>query len=320
MSTGETLRLKVRAIAELTPRIRTFELVPPVRGDELPPFTAGAHLTIHLPSGLERQYSLCNDPAERHRYVIAVQREEAGRGGSEEMFRAVHVGDVLAVGGPRNLFPLHESGEEAVLIAGGIGVTPILAMARRLAAAGRPFSVLYLTRDAEATAFAEEFAGLAAAGVPVTIHHDGGDPGRVFDLAGFLAALPDSAHVYCCGPAGLMTAVAELDPARGDRMHFEHFTNADAAPQGGDQPFVVTLARSGRDIDIPADRSILDVLLEAGLDVDYSCGEGTCGTCITRLLGGEPDHRDRVLTPAEKADHIALCCSRARGPRLTLDL
>jgi ferredoxin-NADP reductase len=275
---------------------------------------------VHLPSGLERQYSLCNDPAERHRYVIAVQHEEAGRGGSEEMFRAVHVGDVLAVGPPRNLFPLHDGEEAAVLVAGGIGVTPILAMARHLAAAGRPFSVLYLSRDPEATAFAEEFAGLAAAGVPVTVHHDGGDPARAFDLGGFLAALPDTAHVYCCGPAGLMAAVAALGAGRGERMHFEHFSNADAAPKGGDRPFVVTLARSGRDIEIPADRSILDTLLEAGLDIDYSCTEGTCGTCITRLVSGEPDHRDRVLLPGERHDHIVLCCSRARGDRLVLDL
>ena len=318
---SENLALKVRAIAELTPRIRTFELVPPHRGTLLPAFTAGAHLTVHLPSGLERQYSLCNDPAERHRYCIAVQREEAGRGGSDEMFRAVQVGDVLTVGAPRNLFPLHDDTEEAaVLIAGGIGVTPILAMARHLSAAGRRFSVLYLTRDPEATAFADEFAALAAAGTPVTVHHDGGDPARAFDLGGFLAALPATAHVYCCGPAGLMAAVARLGADRGERMHFEHFANADAAAKSGDRPFVVRLARSGRDIEIPADRTILDTLLEAGLDIDYSCAEGTCGTCITRLLGGEADHRDRVLMPDEKIGSIAICCSRARGDRLVLDL
>lgn len=315
------LRLKVRAIAELTPRIRSFEFVPLMRGDELPAFTAGAHLTVHLPSGLERQYSLSNDPAERHRYVIAVQREEAGRGGSAEMFGAVHVGDVLAVGAPRNLFPLHDAGDEAaVLVAGGIGVTPILAMARHLAAVRRPFSVLYLVRDPEAAAFAEEFAALASTGVSVTLHHDGGDPARAFDLGGFLAALPDSAHVYCCGPAGLMAAVAALGAGRGERMHFEHFSNADGGAKSGDRPFVVTLARSGRDIAIPADRTILATLLEAGLDIDYSCTEGTCGTCITRLVSGEPDHRDRVLLPDERRDHIVICCSRARGDRLVLDL
>lgn len=318
---SEALRLKVRAIAELTPRIRSFEFVPLQRGEELPAFTAGAHLTVHLPSGLERQYSLCNDPAERHRYVIAVQREEAGRGGSAEMFATVHVGDVLVVGPPRNLFPLHDAGEEAaVLVAGGIGVTPILAMARHLAAARRPFSVLYLARDPEAMAFAEEFEALAATGVPVTLHHDGGDPARAFDLAAFLAALPEPAHVYCCGPTGLMAAVAALGAGRGERMHFEHFSNADAGARSGDRPFVVTLARSGRDIAIPADRSILDTLLEAGLDIDYSCTEGTCGTCITRLLSGEPDHRDRVLLPDERRDHVVICCSRARSDRLVLDL
>ena len=318
---SEVFQLKVRAITELTPRIRTFELVPLVRGAELPAFTAGAHLTVHLPSGLERQYSLCNDPAERHRYCIAVQREAAGRGGSEEMFRAVHVGDTIAVGAPRNLFPLHEGEDgDAVLIAGGIGVTPILAMARHLQAAGRRFSVLYLTRDAEETAFGEEFAGLAAAGAPVTVHHDGGDAARAFDLAAFLDALSETAHVYCCGPAGLMKAVAALGAARGERMHFEHFSNADAGARTGDRPFVVTLARSGRDIAIPADRTILATLLEAGLDIDYSCTEGTCGTCITRLISGEPDHRDRVLLPDERRDHVVICCSRARGDRLVLDL
>jgi len=255
---SEVFQLKVRAIAELTPRIRSFELVPPVRGAKLPAFTAGAHLTVHLPSGLERQYSLCNDPAERHRYSIAVQRETTGRGGSDEMFRAVHVGDTLAVGAPRNLFPLHDGEDaEAVLIAGGIGVTPILAMARHLSAAGRRFSVLYLTRDAEETAFGEEFAALAAAGAPVTVHHDGGEVARAFNLAAFLGALSETAHVYCCGPAGLMKAVATLGEGRGERMHFEHFSNDEAAPRSGDQPFVVMLARSGRDIEIPADRTIL---------------------------------------------------------------
>lgn len=317
---SQRLTLKVRAIAELTPRIRTFELVAPVRGEELPPFSAGAHLTVHLPSGLERQYSLCNAPAERHRYCIAVQREQAGRGGSEEMFRTVHVGDTLTVSGPLNHFPLHDGEDEAALIAGGIGVTPILAMARRLAAEGRRFSVLYLTRDPETTAFIEAFEELAAGGVPVTVHHDGGDPARGFNLAGFLHALPDTAHVYCCGPSGLMTAVATLGAARGDRLHFEHFSNEDAGPRSSDTPFTVVLARSGRELEVPADRTILQTLLDAGLDVDYSCSEGTCGTCITRLLDGEPDHRDRVLTADEKKESIAICCSRAKSSRLAIDL
>jgi len=318
---SEHLILKVRAIAELTPRIRSFELVPTARGETLPGFTAGAHLTVHLPSGLERQYSLCNDPAERHRYCIAVQREEDGRGGSREMFRDVHVGDAVTVGLPRNHFPLHEDDAgEPVLIAGGIGVTPILAMARRLAAAGRRFSMLYLARDPESTAFAEEFSTFAAMGAEIRIHHDGGDPARAFDLAGFFRSLPEAAHVYCCGPAGLMAAVAALGEGRGERLHFEHFANDDAAPRSGDRAFTVVLARSGREIAVPADRTILEVLLEAGLDVDYSCTEGTCGTCITRLIDGEPDHRDLVLLPEERDGNVVICCSRAKGERLTLDL
>ncbi len=318
---SEHLTLRVRAIAELTPRIRSFELVPAEPGAVLPPFTAGAHLTVHLPSGLQRQYSLCNDPAERHRYVIAVQREENGRGGSEEMFRAVHVGETITVGLPRNHFPLHEAdAEPAVLIAGGIGVTPILAMARHLSASGRPFSLVHLARDPEAAPFAEELAAFAAAGAPVTVHHDGGDPARAFDLAGFLAALPATAHVYCCGPAGLMAAVESLGAGRGERLHFEHFSNDDAGPRSGDRPFTVVLARSGREVAVAADTTILQALLDAGLDVDYSCTEGTCGTCITRLVAGEPDHRDMVLLPGEKADSIVICCSRAKGDRLVLDL
>ncbi|ODN72310.1 ferredoxin reductase [Methylobrevis pamukkalensis] len=174
----ETLTLRVRAVAELTPRIRTFELVPRQRGDVLPGFTAGSHVTVFLPSGLERQYSLHNDPAETHRYCIAVQREEPGRGGSAEMFRAVHVGDEIAVSRPRNHFPLHDGAEPALLIAGGIGATPILAMARSLGAAGRAFSVVYLTRDRDSAAFAADFAALAAAGHAVIVHHDGGDAAR----------------------------------------------------------------------------------------------------------------------------------------------
>lgn len=315
-----TIRVRVASTLDAAARIRLYELVPVV-GD-LPPFTAGAHVTVRLPSGTERQYSLCNDPAEANRYVIGVLRCDDGRGGSREMHAAVAAGVELLIGAPANNFPLAPEATASLLVAGGIGATPILAMARVLARAGHDFRLVYLSRSPVETAFLDDLAGPAFAG-RVTVHHDEGRADRQADLAALLGPAAPGRHLYCCGPAGLMAAVAgaAADWPAG-HVHFEHFTNEIAAEQAGDRPFTVRLAGRGGSYVVPPGRTILEVLLEAGLDIDYSCGEGTCGTCITRLLAGVADHRDAVLTDAEKAagDSITICCSRAKTPELVLDL
>lgn len=322
------MRLLVRAIHDEAPGIRSFELSDP-DGHELPPFTAGSHVDVVVPGGPLRQYSLFNDPAERHRYRIAVLLEPSGRGGSRAMHEAVAPGDLLEVSAPRNHFPLEESAERHLLIAGGIGVTPLLAMVSRLQRIGAPFEIHYCTRSAERTAFRDALAPLAAAGA-VRFHHDGGDPGRGLDVRALVARADDDegTHLYCCGPPGLMRAVRDAASAwPAYRLHFEHFA-APATPQpaaaaagpDAEQAFEVELASSGRVLTVPPGQSILSVLCAAGLSPDSSCEAGVCGVCRTRYLAGDVDHRDFVLADAERADHVMICVSRSRGPRLVLDL
>lgn len=314
------IKVRVRSITELTRSIRSYELVAEKRGDALPPFAPGAHVTVHLPSGLRRAYSLHNAPSEPGRYRIAVQREAAGRGGSRELHERVQLGDVLAISAPRNLFALAEAGP-ALLIAGGIGITPILAMATHLLEEGRPARLVYLSRREEDAAFLDEIAGLARRGLEVVTHFDGGDPLRTYDLATLLASVPQGTHVYCCGPEGLMAAVERAAVhLPGEAVHFERFANEQAGARDSDAGFTVRLARTGKTVQVAAGQTILDALLGQGLDIDYSCNEGTCGTCITRVLAGEADHRDKVLLPQERETHIVICCSRARSDELVLDL
>lgn len=311
--------VRVARVADIAARIRLFELVP-AEGAPLPAFAAGAHVVVRLPSGTERHYSLCNDPSETHRYVIAVLREGEGRGGSREMHEAVPPGHVLTIAGPFNNFPLAPGAHSSLLVAGGIGITPILCMARALAAAGSPFELVYLTRSREETAFLNVLCATPLV-EHVRLHHDGGLRERQFDLARLLAE-PGGRHVYCCGPAGLMEAVRSRSahwPA--DTVHFEYFSGIDTGPRDGDGAFTVSLARRGVSVEVAAGQSILDALLGAGIEVDHNCCEGVCGTCIVRSLEGEVDHRDSILSEAErKAGDITICCSRALGPRLVLDI
>lgn len=312
--------LRVNAINDETPSIKTFELVDP-EGLDLPVFTAGGHVDLTLPDGQVRQYSLCNAPDERHRYLLGVLRETNGRGGSRQMHERVAVGDLLQVSMPRNNFPLDESATRHLLIAGGIGVTPLLAMGHRLQALGADFVLHYCTRDAAQTAFRDFVDGSGMAS-HVRLHHDGGVPGQGLDVAELLAAATPGTHVYCCGPAGLMAAVKTASahwPA--GQVHFEHFSAPVVAAAAGSQSgFEVEIASTGAVYPVPPDRSILSVLLSEGVLVDSSCEAGVCGTCTTRYLSGEPDHRDCVLSDAEQREHIMVCVSRARSARLVLDL
>lgn len=310
------LPLRIARIVDAAEGIRSFELVQ-ADGSELPPFTPGSHVKVQAPNGALRKYSLCNDPAERHRYVIAVKRDDRGQGGSVSMHEDTREGQVLPTSMPDNAFPLVPQAKAYLFIAGGIGITPILSMIRSFGEGPpAPWKLFYLTRAAEATAFRDELAGL---GRQVTIHHDHGDPARAFDLWPALEK-PNTAHLYCCGPRPLMESVRDMTGHWSPRqVHFESFDEGGGV-RPDDRPFTVKLARSGGEFEVPVGRSILATLREHGCQVASSCESGTCGTCRTTLLEGEADHRDMVLLPEEMAHQVMVCVSRAKSPRLVLDL
>ncbi len=313
------MRLRVADVDEIAADIFRYDLRHP-GGEELPSFAPGAHVTVWTPAGGTRCYSLSNDPAQRHRYEIAVKREASGRGGSSSLIEAVRRGDMLDVSAPDNWFALVPNAREFVFIAGGIGITPIMSMVRHLNATQTArYRLYYLTRSPAVTAFADELSSAPYAG-KVVIHHDDGDPVRAFDLWP-LFERPTSAHVYCCGPQLLMESVKDMTghwPS--SAIHFESFTNALAAPRADDSAFRVRLAKSADVVDVPAGVSILEALRAHGHRVPSSCESGTCGTCRTRLLDGDADHRDLVLTDEERADNIMVCVSRAKCAELVLDL
>jgi vanillate O-demethylase ferredoxin subunit len=316
---GLTVRVAHKRVE--TSDICSFDLVDPA-GGELPPFTAGSHIDVYLPDGITRQYSLCNEPSERTRYRIAVLREPASRGGSRTMHDEVRENDLLQIGRPRNLFALAESAERHVLLAGGIGVTPLLCMAQHLAAIGADFELHYCTRSAERTAFRAQLSQ-AAYGQRVHFHVDDGAPEQKLDLAAVCAPTAGT-HLYVCGPKGYMEAVLAAARGRGwpeERLHYEFFA-AESVPAGGDTAFSVKLARSGQVVEVPADCSVAQALARTGVDVPVACEQGICGTCLTRVLEGQPDHRDLFLSPEEQArnDQFTPCCSRAKTPLLVLDL
>jgi phthalate 4,5-dioxygenase reductase component len=299
-----------------------FELVA-ADGAELPPFTAGGHIPIRVPNGRMRTYSLCNDPATLDRYDIAVKREANGRGGSISLIDQTAVGQLLTVGRPRNLFPLTGNPASYIFIAGGIGITPIRSMIAELQRTGnKPFKLYYFTRSADQMAFRDEFAD-ASLRDRVTLHHDGGDPGKAFDLWPVLEH-PTGAHVYCCGPRGLMDAVRDMTGHWAQSaVHFEDFGTANLTPAKLpiNAAFTIRLARSGLTLTVPPDRTILDVVRAAGVEAASSCESGTCGTCFTGLLGGDADHRDHSLTDAERTRAMLICVSRGKaGAELVLDL
>lgn len=316
------MRVRVAARQDEALDICSLDLVA-VDGGALPGFSAGAHIDVHLPGGLVRQYSLCNAPGETHRYRIAVLRDAASRGGSATVHDQLQVGTVLDIGAPRNLFELDPSAPHHLLLAGGIGITPLLAMAEQLAAQGGAFTLHHATRTRERTPFV---AQLAAAPYADRVHHhfDDGPAMQKLDLAATLRSAPAGSHLYVCGPTGFMEAVLAEGRAQGwdeARLHREYFA---AAPTGtaGDGGFELELASSGRVIPVAADQTALAALLAAGLDIPMSCEQGVCGTCLTGVKSGVPDHRDQYLTPEERAanNQFLPCCSRASSPRLVLDL
>jgi ferredoxin-NADP reductase len=282
-------------------------------GEELPSWEPGAHIDVVLGPGLERQYSLCGDPSDRRAWRIAVLREPDGRGGSSYVHEQLGQGDKVRVRGPRNHFGLRPAPRYR-FIAGGIGITPILPMLSAAEAAGAEWTLLYGGRSRRSMAFAEE---LSRYGDRVRIAPQ--DETGLLDLASVLAEVPEDTLVYCCGPGPLLDAVEEACPS--GLLHVERF-QPKVQESGPDGEFEVVLERAGRTLTVPAGVSVLDTVRAAGVEVLYSCTEGTCGTCETDVLEGTPDHRDSVLTDEEReaGETMLICVSRCLGKRLVLDL
>ncbi|WP_351236479.1 PDR/VanB family oxidoreductase [Streptomyces sp. NPDC002133] len=296
----------------------------PMDGGKLPDWEAGAHLDLQLPSGLTRQYSLCGDPRDTRAYTVCVQCEHQGRGGSLEVHRALRAGVELSVLAPRNHFPLVPA-TSFVFVAGGIGITPIKAMIDEVERRGAQWRLVYGGRGRSAMAFAGE---LATHG-PGRVHLVPQDQEGLIDVAGLVATVEDGAHVFCCGPTGLLDAVTEACTAEGlsDRLHIERFT-ATEEPQttlragAADAGFEVEMRASGVTVQVGAGQSILEVVRTVRDDIDFSCQEGYCGTCETRVLAGKPEHRGSLMSPEEHDEEgtMLICVGRSRSERLALDL
>jgi vanillate O-demethylase ferredoxin subunit len=318
------LTVRVASRHALTPEIDRFELVPH-DGQPLPAYTAGAHIDVHTPSGAVRPYSLCHAHRAGQPYRIAVQREAASRGGSASMHTQAGVGTLLRIGPPRNLFPLQERAARSLLVAGGIGITPLLAMAEHLWALQADFHLHYCCRSAERAAFLPTLQQ-GSWSSQVSLHPDD-QPNRSLRLAHTLAQADPGTHLYVCGPAGFTDMVLRTAREAGwpeTRLHVESFTPPPppAATSGQDTSFEVELARSRQLIRVGATQTVHEALVQCGIQVPVSCEQGLCGTCATRVLAGEVDHRDFHLSPGEQAaqDVMMVCCSRARSSRIVLDL
>ncbi|CAD5106221.1 PDR/VanB family oxidoreductase [Zestomonas carbonaria] len=316
----QLLNLVVRKREEQGEGVVILDLADPT-GKPLPTFEAGAHVDIHVKPGLVRQYSLCGDPANVAVYRLGVLKDPASRGGSVAVHELLQEGREVLIGAPRNHFPLAIGASRSILIGGGIGITPMIAMAHALAAADSPFELHYCGRSRSRTAFLDELdrADFAACVHP---HFDDEEEAQKLDLPAVLGAPQAGVHVYVCGPAGFMDWV--IDGARKagyaeEHIHREYFqVEVDAS---GDA-FEVVASRSGKTVQVAEGQSILDALAEVGIKVEKSCEQGVCGTCLCDVLEGEPDHRDVYLTDEEKeaGDQILVCCSRAKSKKLVLDI
>ena len=321
-SSTPTLAMRVLEVNDETANVRTFTLSE-VNDAPLPDMTPGSHIDVHLSHGLVRQYSLINGPDETGIYRIAVRRAPASRGGSSEMHESVNVGDLLTIGAPRNHFPIIHGAQHHRLVAGGIGITPLLSMARHLLAGGSDFYLDYFTRSAEATPFGTLLEDPAFGG-RVRFHY-GVPLERMADYARpLLAERKSGSHLYVCGSSQFISSIEEAAASDwpSDTIHHEHFAADPSAWSAPRQAFEVTLARSGRTIAVAADRTIAEALAEHGFPTTTSCEQGVCGSCLTRVIQGVPEHRDSVLTPAQRKEgtYMTICVSRAAQGPLVLDL
>jgi len=319
------LNLVVKQIRFEAVGINSYELVDPEGGD-LPEVTAGAHIDVHLKNGMTRQYSLSNDPRERHRYVFAVLKDEGGRGGSKTLHQTLHVQDIVKIGYPRNNFLLDESAKRYILLAGGIGITPLKAMCHRLERIGAPYTLYYCSKAPENTVFREELTALGPHG-EVVFHHDRGDFSRSLDISALLAEPEEGTQVYYCGPTGFMKACAAATAHWPEgSVHYEHFNapapkaRADSESGAALSVFEIEIASTGQIVMVSAGQTIVEALADAGMKVETSCSAGLCGACKIRYLAGEPDHQDFILSAEDKEKYLTACVSRSRTKTLLLDL
>jgi len=318
---GDTIDLLVRAIRLEGQNILSFELVHP-KGEWLPAVQAGAHVDVHLPGGMVRSYSLAGDPADRTRWTLGVLREPQSKGGSRAMHERVRVGGGLRVSAPRCAFWLDTDARHSVLVAGGIGITPLKAMAHELNRAGLSFELHYCARSQDHAAFVDELTALVGSD-RLHWHFDGGEPANGLNMSELLAKPEPGTHVYFCGPAGFMAsceaATAHWQPGT---VHREYFKAPEqtSEPVASDGSFKVFLARSGQTITVESDQTIVRALELTGARIPTSCMSGLCGTCKVNYLEGDVDHRDYILNDEEKQYCLTACVSRAKGATLSLDL
>lgn len=319
--THDLISVRVKSISFEAEQINSYVLRE-IEGHDLPTFTAGSHVDLHLANGMIRSYSLLNDSSETDRYVIGVKRDVLGRGGSRFLHDVVKAGDVISISHPKNNFEFAESAAHSLFLAGGIGITPILAMIRRAVALGRPWTLYYTSRTRRDAAFVDQLAALdsrQSRNVHLTFDQEPG--GKLLDIAPIVTNAETDTHLYCCGPLPMLEAFEATAKSRPrDRVHVEYFAAKEAPASNGG--FDVRLNRSGRTIPVFAGKTILDALLDAGVNVPYACSEGVCGTCETKVVEGVPDHRDIFLSDEERAENkqIMICCSGSKSPVLVLDL
>jgi vanillate monooxygenase ferredoxin subunit len=321
------LQVTVAAKVWLADGIAGYELSP-VSGDALPAFEAGAHIDLHVPGGPVRQYSLYELPGEHRLYRIGVLRDPNSRGGSVKLLDDVQAGDTLTISAPRNHFALHSAANDrSILFAGGIGITPIFCMAQQLANEQRPFELHYCGRTLSGMAFVDRLQQVQFGGESnVHVHVDDGTPDQQLDARSAIGAPSADKHLYVCGPAGFMDHILATARELGwdeKHLHREYFAAATPVESSSDdKPFEIEIGSSGEVIKVAADQSAAQALLEAGFDLPLSCEQGVCGTCMTKVLAGVPEHRDLYLTDEERERNDAFmpCCSRSKTSRLTLEL
>ncbi|MFK4751639.1 MULTISPECIES: PDR/VanB family oxidoreductase [Oceanospirillaceae] len=317
----DLIEVRVASICRESSQVNSYQLVS-ADAVPLPAYEAGAHIDVHLPGGLIRQYSLCNATAEPNHYRIGVLRDAGSRGGSEALHRDVKVGSRLQISMPRNLFALEKKATHSLLLAGGIGITPMLAMAYQLYQQGRSFELHYCVRSLEQAAFIGELQQQPwAQQVHLHISQDGGR----LQSASLLAQATETTHLYVCGPAGFMDSLWADALGQGwptSRMHREYFDAPEVIASDDDQPFEIQLQSTGAIYSVAADQTVAQVLEQQGIDVALSCEKGICGSCLTPVLDGIPDHRDLYQTEEEQAanSHFTPCCSRSKSARLVLQL
>lgn len=317
-ASDDLIEVRLTAIRYAARDTNSFEFRRP-DGKPLPAYEPGAHVDLHLPNGLVRSYSLTVAKPEPGAYTFGIKRDPASRGGSRYIHDELRIGKTIKISSPRNNFPLKEDAPHTMLLAGGIGITPVWCMAQRLAQLKRSWTLYYGCRSRADAAFLDELQGMGSA----SFHFDDENAGQVLDVAGIIATAPKDAHLYCCGPMPMLDAFeAATKEWPREQIHVEYFAPKQEPAKAKKGGFTVELARSGQEFFIPEGRTILEVLLDEGVDVDYSCELGICGACEQRIIAGVPEHHDAILSEEEQAENkrVMICCAGCKTGRLVLDL